>query len=366
MKKIPAVATDFTVDWLNEVMAPRLGGQQVVACHARDSDIPGQTAEIILLQVTYDDNSLGLPTNMVAKVTSRNPVVLEQVIANYDQYRRETSFYQEFPDCGIAAPDCLYCDHDPATQEMVILMGDLAPSTCPSWAATPEQVVMALSRLPGFHGKWWNDPLLRQKDWLVQFDNAPFFAAAFSAADHAQSALRDLYEAPDVTIEAMALLQEKMDAVLAFFSSRPFTFVHGDYHAKQMFFPSAAGGAFAVIDWQFPFVAAGAWDFARMLGMCMATDERQAREEALIGDYLRGLESMGVKHYDREAFGFDYKMGLLISQMIMAIAAADTDPMLFEKECAALGVDWRDVMFDRTQRALVEQDAIGFLRALES
>ncbi len=364
MSKIPAVAADFTVDWLNEVMAPRLGEQKVVACDARDSDIPGQTAEIILLNVAYDDNPRNLPTNMVAKVTSRNPVVLEQVIANYDQYRRETSFYREFPDCGIAAPDCLYCDHDPATQEMVILMGDLAPSTSPSWAASTEQVEIALSRLPGFHGKWWNNPVLREKDWLVQFDNTHFFAAAFHAADHAQSALRDLYETPDVTIEAMALLKEKIDVVLAFFATRPFTFVHGDYHAKQMFFPSPEGGDFAVIDWQFPFVSAGAWDFARMLGMCMATDDRQQREDVLIERYLSGLAQLGVEDYDRDAFSLDYKMGLLASQMIMAIAAADTDPMLFEKECAALGVDWRDVMFDRTQRALIEQDAIGFIRSL--
>ena len=364
MDKIPAFADDFTVEWMNDKLAPRLGGNQVVSCAARDSDIPGQTAEIILIDVGYQTTSDSLPTKMVAKVTSRNSLVLEQVIANYDQYRRETSFYREFPDCGISVPDCLYAEHDPNKQEMVLLMADLAPSLNPSWAAAPDQVCTALSALPGLHGRWWNDPILREKDWMVQFDNAAFWGAASHAADAAQLALRELYDTPELTIEAMAYMNENLEKILKFWASRPFTFVHGDYHAKQMFFPTDAGGEFAVIDWQFPFVAQGAWDFARMLGMCMPTEERLAQESSLIDQYLDGLAVQGVQDYDRSEFEIDYKMGLLASQMIMSIAAADTDPTLFEKECDALGLDWRDVMFDRTQRAMAEQDVMSFLKSI--
>ena len=364
MTKMPAYAEDFTVDWLNSALSPRLGSQRVIQCDAKDSDIPGQTAEIILLNVTYDSNEKNLPTKMVAKVTSRNSVVLEQVIANYDQYRRETSFYREFPDCGISVPDCLYAEHDADKQEMVLLLGDLAPALSPSWAASPEQVEMALSHLPGIHGKWWNDPLLRSKDWMVQYDNQAFFGAAFHAADAAQTALRELYDSPDLTIEAMVFLNSNLDKILSFFASRSFTFVHGDYHAKQMFFPTDLGGDFAVIDWQFPFVAPGPWDFARMLSMCMSTEERRSKEEKLIDNYLSGLRQKGVESYDKESFMLDYKMGLLVSQMIMCIAAADTDPQILEKECVDLGLDWRDVMFDRTQRAMEEHDVMALLHSI--
>lgn len=364
MVKIPAYAEDFTVDWLNQALVNSLGSVKVVKCDARDSDIPGQTAEIILIDVAYDQDSSELPTSLVAKVTSRNQVVLDQVIANYDQYRRETSFYLEFRDCGIAVPHCLYADHNPATQEMVILMADLAPSISPSWAASPEQVEMALSHLSGFHSKWWNNPILRSKDWFVQFDNDAFFAAAFGAAAAAESTLKELYEEPELTIEAMAFMRDNLGTILNYFESRPFTFVHGDYHAKQMFFPTEAGGRFAVIDWQFPFVAQGPWDFARMIGMCMATDERLQREDKLMDDYLSGLAEGGVAGYERGEFEQDYKMGLLVSQMIMSIAAADTDPELFQKECETLGLDWRDIMFDRNQRAMAERDVMSFLKGL--
>jgi len=46
---------------------------------------------------------------------------------------------------------------------------------------------------------------------------------------------------------------------MGYIKSRDYTLVHGDYHGKQMLFASLQGGAFAVIDWQFSFVAQGAW-----------------------------------------------------------------------------------------------------------
>jgi hypothetical protein len=50
--------------------------------------------------------------------------------------------------------------------------------------------------------------------------------------------------------------------------------------------------------------------------------------------------------------------------MIMVIAASDTDPAILEKECDDLGLDWKEVMFNRTQYALEEWDALGFLKSL--
>jgi hypothetical protein len=364
MVSIPAFAKDFSVDWMNEALAPHLGNNIVVSCSARDSDIPGQTAEIVLVDVEYQDSQTILPEKMVAKITSRNPLVLEQVIANYDQYRRETSFYREFPDCGIPVPRCLYSDHKSETQEMVILMADLAPSISPSWAASTEQIQMALSKLPGLHGKWWNDELLRSKDWMVQFDNRAFFEAGYGAAHRGREALDQHFDAPQLSQSIMAFLAENLDLMLKFTASRPFTFVHGDYHTKQMFFPSNEGGEFAVIDWQFPFVASGAWDFARMIGMCLPADVRREQEGNLLNDYHVGLTNMGVLNYSMHELEIDYRMGLIISQMIMVIAASDTDPAILEKECDDLGLDWKEVMFNRTQYALEEWDALGFLKSL--
>ena len=153
----------------------------------------GQTAEIAFLDVTYSDPDCGLPTSIVAKYTSQNPQVITDIIANYDQYRREKLFYKEFPDVGIATPECIYVDYDQGKQEVVLLLANLSPAESPSWAVSDAQVAMAVAALPGLHAKWWQDPILRQKDWIVQFDNKDFFGAAMGAAHMVAPIIKELY-----------------------------------------------------------------------------------------------------------------------------------------------------------------------------
>jgi hypothetical protein len=47
-------------------------------------------------------------------------------------------------------------------------------------------------------------------------------------------------------------------------------------------------------------------------------------------------------------------MGLVISHMINTIAVGSTDISLVVTECNALGIDWQDLMFYRTQRSLID------------
>jgi len=155
---------------------------------------------------------------------------------------------------------------------------DLGPSESPSWAISESQVTFALAQLPKLHARWWNQALLREKDYFVQYDDPAFFALGFGAAAQIVEQLGTWFDAPGFTQELMPMVAKKLSALQALYANRPFTLVHGDYHAKQLFFPSAAGGRFAVIDWQFPFIAQGAWDFARLLTLGLATVDRRARE----------------------------------------------------------------------------------------
>ena len=362
--QIPVSASDITTAWLNEAMARFLGEARVIDCRARDSEIPGQTAEIILIDVTYDRET-DCGDHLVAKVTSRDKMIVEELIPLYDQYRRETSFYREFPDPGLAVPSVYHLDYNAGTQAFVILMKDLAPSTCPSWAPTPAQVETGLAALPQFHARWWNDPVLREKDWMVQYDNAAFLGAAFDAANAGRDEIaRRIGGDTSLVAETMALLSGKKEAVLAWLATRNFSFVHGDYHSKQMFFPTEEGGEFAVIDWQFPFVAPGAWDFARLMGMCLATPDRVAMQDDLMEKYVAGLAVNGVEGYGQEDFLDDFRLGLCVSQTIMCVATVDTDISIFEKECGELGLDWKEPLLYRTQAAMEEWDALALVKSM--
>lgn len=367
MGTIPRSNEDFTTDWLNEVLEAggHLSGHRVRSVEARDLGTPGQTAEVSRLTLEYDSDDGALPRRMVAKYRSRNEDLIRVVIDVYQQYWREASFYTEFGKPGIAAPDAYCALHDPETQDFVLLLQDLAPAESPSWATSSDQVALATSHLPAFHAKWWNDDDLRGKEWLVQFDNAAFFGAAAAAAVRAAPLMREHFgDGLEHTISALQTLQDRLEPLLGFLGSRPFTLVHGDYHGKQLFFPTAEGGEFAVIDWQFPYVAQGPWDFARIVSLGQSIDARKERESDLMKDYRRGLEEYGIEGYARSDFENDWRFGLLISQMIMAIALVDTEVELIQAECGALGLDWRDVLLLRGEAAVQDWNVVDFLRSI--
>lgn len=365
MLNIPGSADQFTVDWLNFALAGHLGGHKVVAVECQDSNVPGQTAEIARIGVTYDSQDCQLPTRLIGKYTSRNQGVIDAVVNVYQQYWRETSFYRELPDPGIPVPRCYYAAHDPSAQTFVILMNDLAPAESPSWASTPEQVAEAVSHLPGLHARWWNSPDIRSRDWLVQYDNVPFYMAAATAAAASLPRVRALFgNDADQTAILLDMWLQKIDRVADYISKRPYTLVHGDYHPKQIFFPVGSNGDFAVIDWQFSFVAQGAWDFIRMVTLGQDVGERRRREGELTRTYYEGLLAKGVSNYSMAALEDDIRLGLIINQMIMAIAVADTDVTLVEQECTDLGLDWRDVMLLRGEAAVGDWNVVKFLSDL--
>ncbi|MCB1692435.1 MAG: phosphotransferase [Pseudomonadales bacterium] len=365
MATIPTCAEEFTLDWFNEVLKDRLQGASVTRAEVTDSQTPGQTSEIAVIDLAYDAADAPVPTRLIGKYASKLPIVIEQVAKVYGLYWRETSRYLDIPEVGLPSPTCYYSDFDPGTQAFVILMNDLSPATSPSWASTPEQVAEAVSHLPAFHARWWNDEFLRSKDWLVQYDNRDFFAASSGAAYAAIPRLRELFgEHGEHTASVLEPWCTRQDDMAAYFSAKPFTYVHGDYHPKQMFFASERGGEFGIIDWQFSFVAQGAWDLARIIALGQDVESRRATERALIEGYHAGLLRHGVKDYSLGDLEDDFRVGLVVNQQIMAIALVDTDIGLIEKECAGLGLDWKDVMIQRGEAAVRDWDVLDFVNSI--
>ncbi|XOV87809.1 MAG: phosphotransferase [Pseudomonadota bacterium] len=365
--QLPREDADFTVEWLNAAFQEggRAGAYQVTDVKVSPLDVPGQTAEVVKLAVTWDSAECPLPSRFVAKYTSRNQAMIESVIKVYDQYRRETAFYQLMPEPGMAVPTCYFARHEPETQQFALLLNDLAPAVSPSWNATPEQVEIAASYLPAFHAKWWMNPYLREQDWLVQYDNHDFYMAAATAAAAAHDKITEYFGTDAAhTQAALALWLKKIDRIAELIANRPWTMVHADYHPKQMFFPTAAGGEYSVIDWQFCFVAQGAWDLVRIMMLGQDVESRRANQDQILTGYLDGLARHGVKGYDRAALDEDIRLGLVVNQMIMAVALLDTDPAIIEKECAELGVDFRDVLLLRAEAGLRDWGVVETLEKI--
>lgn len=56
---------------------------------------------------------------------------------------------------------------------------------------------------------------------------------------------------------------------------------------------------------------------------------------------------------------------MIISHMINVIAIGSTDVSIVARECESLGVDWKEVLFYRLQRALEEWDVLGLVESLK-
>ncbi|HBP14744.1 MAG: phosphotransferase [Pseudomonadota bacterium] len=339
---IPKGPEDFDVAWFNDVL--ELGSAEVIGAEVEYLTTPGQTADVAGVDLTYRGDT-DLPNRMIAKFTAKAEATQGVAVA-FDLYRREAKFYEEFGDGGMPVPACYYSSASTDGREVVLLLEDLSAGVSPSWASTLGQVEIALRAAGPFHARWWNNPELLDKAFLVGRSDPVFFN---TTASNAQASL-PLALDNALTPLCEDILKRWLDRVPQFLEwadTRPYSLVHGDFHPKQMFFPTEHGdGRFAVIDWQFPMIGPGSWDVARIMLAGLSTEVREENEDRLIENYLDDLRDGGVSEYGIDEFRQDALTGHLISLAIHTIACA-TEIDRFKLEITDLGLDWREILFGR-------------------
>lgn len=346
---IPNTPDEFTVEWMNRALAPHLGAARVTDLQAAAHATPGQTADIVSIKATYDGES-ALPTAFIAKVTARDESTMENVVKPLDLYYKEYCFYEESIE-GIRYPRCYHAAYDPDGCRLVLLFEDISHLDSPSWNPSLEQVELAVDKLAPFHARWWNDESLKRRDWLS--DAGALLAMYADLAHAAIPAVDDLLdEDASYTHELVRGFVEHREGALRHLRTRPFTFVHGDYHPKQMFFGErGTEQEFVMIDWQLPFRGPGANDLARIIALGFDTEGRRRHEPRLMQRYMDLLREHGVEDYTMEDLLEDYVAGIFTSVSIHYLAAA-TNVQLFIDEVSALGLDWQDVANYRLRNAL--------------
>ncbi len=357
--RIPAAADEFTVAWCNTVLEPHLDGATVVSARAARLSAPGQTADVLGLDLTFAGNTR-CPSRLIAKFTASLPATLEYC-RGLDLYGREVSFYKSFGDGELPIPRCYYAAFEPDPYRFVLLLEDLSAGESPSWGATLAHVELAIERIAPMHSRYWCDPAILAYDWLIGQGDPQFFGRlAANAAATLPAALQ--HRLPPLCKVVLETWLSRVNGFLEHVRRRPYSIVHGDFHPKQMFFARATGeGRFAVIDWQLPMVAPAAWDVARMMALGLGTDVRRAHESVLIERYLGLLREGGVRGYDSDQLKADLITGHLINLAIHVNACA-TDVDLFKKEVADCGADSYEIMFGRLEAIFEDYDVLAAVK----
>lgn len=363
--EIPRSAADITTRWLNAVLEDHLAGCRVLGSQVTPFSEPGQTADIVDISLIYDSARCPLPTRMIAKLAASNPDT-RSLCRTFRHYERETAFYENFRGEDLPFPRCFHSRFDPASHDAVILLEHLAPSYSPAYSISLDQIRLAVQEVAKLHARWWKDDFVKRQSALVQLDDRDHWRNAAQGANAAITLIEELVgDACPRSIEAMQIFADRVEDVMAFIATRPFTLMHSDYHSKQMFFPNEQGeGKFAVIDFQFSVAGPGAFDVSRLINIGLATGVRRASEQQIFSEYLAQLERLGVPGYDLNAFIIDHKVGILFTQLINFIALAQTDATLVERECSEHGLDWKEVWLLRGEAMMQEQEVPAFLKAI--
>ena len=258
----PTTGDALTAEWVTET----LHGTGALPDGSRISNIDragveeqGQTGEVFRLTLTYEGDTGHAPASLVAKVAPPFEEIRQQMHA-LGLYEREVRFYQNFAtEVGLPVPKPYFADINSETGDFLLLLEDM--SDCRNgdfWVSAIDDVRQAVDAAAVMHAKWWCSPRLGEAKWPQQHDDVAYNETMLAAVLRGTlPVVQQKYpeQFSGYLLETTQKLADKWESFFHYDEGDPFTLIHGDYHPKQMFFPTDKGGRFAVFDWQT--VAAG-------------------------------------------------------------------------------------------------------------
>lgn len=292
---------------------------------ARIGEGRGFAGQLARLQLHYEPASAAGPSTLIGKFATDHPPTRE-MMAWIEAYQREVRFYRELaPELGTSTPHCYFAHFDAAAGCFCLLLEDLAPagSVDSDAGLSFEQAKFVLEQLAVVHARWWGrvDEIewLRVSDELVRSVRDRFLASLPGFIERFAGEYRVLVRAATQLGELLA-----GDELLRVVNSPPMTLAHNDLHPENVFLPSAAGGRFALIDWQSVSASRhGANDVTRILCVGMRPELRRRHGRALLEHYHARLCELGVRGYGLRQLRRRFRQESA-SMVMVAVLALDT------------------------------------------
>ena len=230
-------------------------------------------------------------------------------------YEVEVRFYNDvLPLTDVGAPKAFWGRVEPETSRFTLVLEDLTPDWQVGDAiagGTPEQAAAAIDQLVRLHAPVWNDPALREHEWLSAPERTQ---ALFGLCGPAMPAFKERF-GERVSPEHMALA-ERLAPKAALYPERawsgPLVVMHGDYRLDNLMFADGDDGLEAkVIDWQSARIGPPLIDHGIYLSSCLSIEDRREHQEALLRRYHEGLTDAGVEDFSFEDCMESYRQGSL-------------------------------------------------------
>ncbi len=342
----------LTPEWLGAALGadnPAHGDKTVTSVSAT----PLGTGQMCDSYRVHAEHADGSATDLIAKLPSTDAASRSTGLL-LRAYEKEVRFYQELAvDLGVATPRSMHSDIDTSTGSFVLLLEDMAPSAPGDQLSGCDvrDATAALTALARLHAPRWDDPSLREIEWLLGDRGAaremmigllPTLWTGF--VERYSDRLDDhVLPAGTIVFDRIASLYE---------DSGPATVVHGDYRLDNLLF-HPVDRTVTVLDWQTCAVGPGPVDAAYFVGAGLLPELRRDHEADLFEHYLGQLRSLGVDAVHRECWEA-YRRGTWAG-LVMAVGAS----MLVER--TERGDEMFLTMASRHARHALDLDAAELL-----
>ncbi|WP_426169345.1 phosphotransferase family protein [Sandarakinorhabdus sp. DWP1-3-1] len=269
----------------------------------------GLVADSFRFRLTHDGPATA-PASIVGKFPSHDPVSRRSG-SDHLLYVREVAFYREMAaTLAIHTPRAHAALIDPATDDFVLLLDDLAPARQGDQLAgcSLADARVAMAEAAALHAPRWGDLLLPTLDWLAMRP-----AALGAMVDAMLPAIIALFRerfAGRLVPEHLAMVEKLPAALIAMRAGMdaPITVQHADFRLDNMMFDVGGGTRpLATLDWQTVTAGPGLTDVAYFLSAGISSAERRLHEGELVRFYHAELLRRGVRDYGWEACWRDYR-----------------------------------------------------------
>lgn len=306
---------DLTAQWLSEAF--RVSGHSCTVTDVRFERFgSGQMGTTYRLHLSYE--RLEGPPTLIAKLAGEDEELRALVAPGY---AAEVGFYSTLArGLDVRTPRSWYSAITDDHTRFTLLLEDMFPAAPGTQAqgCTVEQAAASLRNLVGLHVSRWDDPKLRDLDFLMRPDEgtAAMMAQVMSKACNAfiERYADDLASEDAETLRHVCTVIERWQRT----EPAPFSLIHGDYRLENLLFDPVNGEVTAV-DWQTAGIGPPLRDVAYFLGTSMRSEDRAAHEESLVRMYHAGLQESDVGKYSFDDCWSDYRLGQLQGPMMTII-----------------------------------------------
>ena len=311
-----------SAEWLSAALGVRVDAVDAERIGA-DAGFAG---EVHRLRPIYADGAGGgdAPSRLILKTASRHAPT-RRLLNRLGAYRAETDFYRFTASESGVAPRCFFAEFDERSGSFCLLIEDLSHMRRTDGFSRSDafSVADALGRL---HARFCSERG-RAPAWAPKFDRA---AALFGRMQSAawRRMPPDILEAAPNLAETARRIAPRTAEIKARLARPPFTLVHGDARADNLFFgDSEDGGAASVkaIDWQAVRLGRGAYDLAYFMATSLDVDVRRAIQDDLARVHSDALTAAGCDCHPPDSLREDIRASLLDMVGFLGIIGAALD-----------------------------------------